>query len=120
MKKPTLVIGVSQRPERYAYKAVVSLVKAGHPVYAFGIGTGTVEGVKIQNSFPENAEIDTVTLYIRPERQREYYDDILKLRPKRVIFNPGTENPEFEKLLKKNNIETVEGCTLVMLATNSY
>lgn len=120
MKKTTVVIGVSPRPERYAYKAVERLVAAGHPVYAIGISEGEVCGVEIQKELPKDIAVDTVTLYILPKRQQDYYDAIIGLHPKRVIFNPGTENPEFAMLLHKNHIQVLEQCTLVMLSVKSY
>lgn len=90
------------------------------PVVAIGLKPGEVDGVKIQTGFPKIEAIDTITLYLNPQRQKQYYEYILSLKPRRVVFNPGTENPEFEKKLKDAGIETVEACTLVMLSTGSY
>jgi hypothetical protein len=118
--KKTLVLGASTRPERYAFMAVDSLVTKGHAVVAIGQTQGEVSGVKIQTKQIPLKNIDTVTLYLNPARQREYYNYIIGLKPKRVIFNPGTENPEFYQLLKANSIKTEVACTLVLLSTNQF
>lgn len=120
MSKKTLVLGASTNPDRYAYKAVCKLVKHNHPVVAVGLKEGEIGDVKIKTGFPEEKGIDTVTLYVGPQNQPGFYDYIIGLHPKRIIFNPGTENPEFEKLARKNNIETEQACTLVMLSTDQY
>jgi|SRR6478672_2302599 len=119
-KKKTLVLGATTRPDRYAYMAINSLVGKEHPVMAIGVDKGEVAGVTIQTKAIPLKNIDTVTLYLNPMRQREYYNYIIETHPKRVIFNPGTENPEFYQLLKSNNIEVEVACTLVLLATNQY
>ncbi len=116
----TLVIGASTNPERYSFKAINSLLNHNHSVVAIGQKIGEVSGVKIQTKQIPLKNIDTVTLYINAKNQRDYYNYILQLQPKRVIFNPGTENPEFYQLLKSNNIEVEVACTLVLLATNQY
>mgnify|MGYP002137806762 FL=1 len=116
----TLVIGASTNPERYSFKAINSLLNHKHSVVAIGQKIGEVSGVKIQTKQIPLKNIDTVTLYVNPKNQRDYYNYILQLQPKRVIFNPGTENPEFYQLLKSNNIEVEVACTLVLLATNQY
>jgi len=120
MKKKTLVLGASLKPERYANIAINRLVQAGHPVKAVGLKKGTVAGVTIDTDTLPYEGINTVTLYLNPKRQEAYYDYILSLKPERVIFNPGTENPEFYKILKENNIENEVACTLVLLSTNQY
>lgn len=120
-KKKTLVLGASSKSDRYAYKAVDFLQNKNQPVVAVGNKEDEVLGVKISKEMPTSvADIHTVTLYLSAKNQPGYYDDILALKPKRVIFNPGTYNPELIELLQKNEIETVEACTLVMLSTNSY
>ena len=116
----TLVIGASTNPERYSFKAINSLLNHNHSVVAIGQKIGEVPGVKIQTKQIPLKNIDTVTLYVNPKNQRDYYNYILQLQPKRVIFNPGTENPEFYQLLKSNNIQVEVACTLVLLATNQY
>lgn len=116
----TLVIGASTNPERYSFKAINSLLNHKHSVVAIGQKIGEVSGVKIQTKQIPLKNIDTVTLYINAKNQRDYYNYILQLQPKRVIFNPGTENPEFYQLLKSNNIGVEVACTLVLLATNQY
>ncbi len=119
--KKTLVLGASPKPERFSNKAVRLLRKFGHPVVAVGLRDAVIEDVPIIR--PEEVkekDIHTVTLYLSPENQKAYYDFILSLQPKRVIFNPGTENPELQKLLEEKGIETVENCTLVMLRSGLF
>ncbi len=118
--KKTLVLGASTNPARYSYMAINRLNNYSHSVVALGLKEGEVSGVKIQTKQIPFTNVDTVTLYLNPQRQREYYNYILSLEPKRVIFNPGTENPEFYQLLRQNNVEIEVACTLVMLATNQY
>ncbi len=119
--KKTLVLGATDNPSRYAYLAVQRLLRHGHEVVPVGVRTGMVEGLEIQHGMPDVSDVDTVTLYLRPERQEEYYDYILHtLHPKRIIFNPGTENPDLIEMAEKEGIEPVEGCTLVMLSIGSY
>ncbi|SDM96283.1 hypothetical protein SAMN05421820_105492 [Pedobacter steynii] len=116
----TLIIGASPNPMRYAYKAAHMLKAKGHDIINVGIKKGEVAGVVIeQPGLPYN-DIDTITLYVGEEIQHLYYDYILETKPRRVIFNPGTENPELEALLNNNGIEPVEACTLVLLATGQY
>lgn len=118
--KKTLVLGATPNPERYAYLATMRLAQHGHEVVPVGIRKGEIEGMKIQEGKPAEEGVDTVTLYIGPDRQAEYYDYILSLHPKRIVFNPGTENPELARLAQAQGIETVEGCTLVMLSIGNY
>jgi predicted CoA-binding protein len=118
--KKTLVLGATTKPERYAFKAISDLVASKHSVLAIGQNAGEVAGVKIHTKALPIKNIDTVTLYLNPVRQREYYNYIIEAHPKRVIFNPGTENPEFYQLLQLNDIEVEVACTLVLLATNQY
>lgn len=120
MSKKTLVFGASLKSNRYSYLAVERLVNNGIETQAFGLVAGTVSGVEVKTDFHDFQNIHTVTLYINPKRQKEYYDSILGFFPKRVIFNPGTENPEFYKLLTLNNIAYEEACTLVLLGTGQY
>jgi predicted CoA-binding protein len=119
-KKKTLVLGASQNPSRYSYLAINRLRAHDHPVVAVGKRNGQVGDVDITKDHVAEPGIDTVTLYLNPRNQVEYYDYILELNPKRIIFNPGTENDELIKKAKENNIETVMGCTLVMLGTGQY
>ncbi len=118
--KKTLVIGASSNSERYSFKAINSLLNYKHSVVAIGQKKGDVSGVKIQIKQIPMKSIDTVTLYINAKNQKDYYNYILQINPKRVIFNPGAENPEFYQLLKSNNIKVEVACTLVLLATNQY
>lgn len=118
--KKTLIIGASTNRARYSYQATEKLLEHKHEVVLIGRREGVVLERKIYTEkIPLNG-IHTVTLYIAPQHQEEYYEYILSLHPKRVIFNPGTENPEFEAMLQKNNIEADEACTLVLLYTNQY
>lgn len=116
----TLVLGASQKPERYSYLAIRSLRKHQIEVVAIGARKGIVEDVEIQTELKDFEDIHTVTLYLSPKNQIPYYSYIISLNPKRIIFNPGTENPELEELARKNGIDVVEGCTLVMLSNGTY
>ncbi len=118
--KKTLIIGASNNPERYAYKAADRLLNHGHEIKMLGLRNDNIFGKTIDTDRKQYQGIDTVTLYIGPQRQPDYYEYILSLQPKRVIFNPGTENEEFEDLLTKNNIIAEEACTLVLLGTGQY
>jgi uncharacterized protein len=118
--KKTLVLGATTKPDRYAYKAISMLVEKGHSVLAIGQNAGEVAGIKIQTKQIPLKNIDTITLYINQARQRDYYNYIVETQPKRVIFNPGTENPELYQLLELNNIKAEVACTLVLLTTNQY
>jgi uncharacterized protein len=113
--KKTLVVGGSVKPERYSNKAILKLRRYGHPVVTIGLREGEVGGVKIQTGFPQLSGIHTVTLYVGPRNQPQYYDYLIGLKPKRIIFNPGTENSEFENLASEKGIETINHCTLIML-----
>ena len=118
--KKTLVIGASLNPERYSFKAIQMLRAHKHEGVAIGLKEGTGADIDIMKGFPSLENIDTVTLYLNPKRQEEYYDYVLSLKPKRVIFNPGTENMQFETLLNQNKIDFEEACTLVLLSTQQY
>jgi predicted CoA-binding protein len=120
MSKKTVVIGASTNPDRYSYKAVRSLLNHGHEVVPVGRKEGELFGLKIQNEFPFIEEVDTVTLYLGKKNQNSIYDYVFLLKPQRVIFNPGTENEEFEAELAKRGIFTERACTLVLLSTGSY
>ena len=120
MNKKTLVIGASIKEERYSNKAIRKLVNKNIEVVAIGLKTGEIVNIPIDTTKVMYNNIHTVTLYLNPKRQEEYYTYILKLKPKRVIFNPGTENTDFVKILKENNISSEVACTLVLLATNQY
>ena len=120
MNKKTLVIGASIKEERYSNKAIRKLVNKNIEVVAIGLKTGEIVNIPIDTTKVMYNNIHTVTLYLNPKRQKEYYTYILKLKPKRVIFNPGTENTDFVEILKKNNISSEVACTLVLLATNQY
>jgi predicted CoA-binding protein len=120
MNKSTLVFGASLNPERYSNIAVNRLQDFNHDVKAFGLKAGEIRNVKIDTNLMPYEDLDTVTLYLNPQRQVDYYEYIIGLKPNRVIFNPGTENPEFYKLLQENNIDYEVACTLVLLSTGQY
>ncbi|HEU0137789.1 MAG TPA: CoA-binding protein [Flavobacterium sp.] len=118
--KKTLVLGASANPSRYSYMAINSLTRREHSVVAVGLKESEVAGVTIQTKQIPFTNVDTVTLYLNPQRQKEYYNYVIGLQPKRVIFNPGTENPEFYQLLKSNGIEVDVACTLILLSSGQY
>ncbi|MGC4100139.1 CoA-binding protein [Ferruginibacter sp.] len=120
MAKKTLVIGASENPARYSNLAVNRLMAKEHPVVALGAKAGKIGNTVIETEKKVFEGIDTVTLYLNPQRQKEYYDYILSLHPKRIIFNPGAENDELAELAQKNNILPQEACTLVLLSTGQY
>ena len=118
--KKTLVLGASANPARYSFLAINSLRKHQHPVAAIGRKEGRVLDVDIVTEKESLGTVDTVTLYLNSTHQKEYYDYILSLHPKRIIFNPGAENEELYALAKKNGIQPLEACTLVLLSTGQY
>lgn len=120
MNKKTVVLGATPNPQRYAYLATLRLHQHGHTPVPVGIRAGHIGSFDILQGQPPVADVHTVTLYIGPDRQPPLYDYILSLRPKRIIFNPGTENDELADLAQRAHIETVEGCTLVMLSVGGY
>lgn len=119
-KKKTLVLGASENPARYSYLAMNRLKNNQHPVVAIGRRKGTVAGIEIDTEKKDFKDIDTVTLYLNPTHQKEYYDYIISLHPQRIIFNPGTENDELAELAQQHNIHPQEACTLVLLSTGQY
>jgi predicted CoA-binding protein len=119
-KKVTLVLGASPNPERMSFQAVKRLRSQGYPVRALGVKDGEIGDVNIETSPPVSEEIHTVTLYLNPALQPQYYEYILNLHPIRIIFNPGTENPALEKLAIDAGIRTERACTLVLLSTGQY
>jgi predicted CoA-binding protein len=118
--KRTLVLGASPNPIRFSHKAVKSLVRHGHEVIPIGIREGDIMWQKIIIGKPKINNIDTITLYLNPENQKEYYNYIIGLNPKRIIFNPGSENQELIELAMKSNIEVAIACTLIMLNSHKY
>ena len=118
--KKTLVLGASANPSRYSYLAVNSLQARGHEVIAIGRKPGMVGKVPVGTEAKDIQDLDTVTLYLNPANQKQYYDYVLSLHPKRIIFNPGAENQEFASLAKEKGIATQEACTLVLLSTGQY
>ncbi len=120
MKNFTLVLGASENPQRYANMAIRRLRQHQHPVHAVGLRPGKVDDVEILTGQPLFSDVDTVTLYIGPQHQTSIHDYILKLKPRRVIFNPGTEDQSFQDTLKAHGIQVEEACTLVLLGTGQY
>ena len=120
MKKTTLVLGASDNVERYSNMAIKKLTAYQHPIIAVGRKKAVVGETTIETEFPEVDNIDTITLYLSAENQKPYYESILAANPKRIIFNPGTENEELAELAASKGIQTMEACTLVMLSTNQY
>lgn len=118
--KKTLIIGATPNPQRYANKAANSLVMHGHPIVNVGIKTGEAANQPIEKPETVYTDIDTITLYVNPDNQKNLYKYILDTKPKRIIFNPGTENAELEEKANAAGIETIDACTLVMLATGQY
>lgn len=118
--KKTVVIGASAKQDRYSNRAVRMLTKNNHEAIALGFEDEMIENIPIQSDWKYIDGVDTVTLYLNPQRQKEYYNYILSLKPKRIIFNPGTENRELEQIALQNNIQPLEACTLVLLSTNQY
>jgi predicted CoA-binding protein len=116
----TLVFGGSLKPERYSNKAIKSLRQHDVVTVSYGLRAGDVSGIAIDTELVNYEDIHTITLYLNPKRQEPFYDYFLGLNPKRIIFNPGTENKELAILAQKEGIEAVEACTLVMLATGQY
>jgi len=120
MGKKTVVLGASLNPQRYSNMAVKKLSAYDHTVVAIGRKEGEINDIKISKEQDPIEDTDTVTLYLNPENQKPFYDYILSMKPKRIIFNPGTENEELKKLAGDKGIETEEACTLVMLSTGQY
>lgn len=120
MAKTTVVLGASDNPSRYSFMAINRLRAHQHPVIAIGNKEGEVADVHISKETKTVEGVDTVTLYLNPTNQKPYYDFIMSLHPKRIIFNPGTENDELIEMAEERGIEPVIGCTLVMLSTSQY
>lgn len=118
--KRTLVIGATPKMDRYSFKAAQLLQEHNHEVIPYGIKKGTIGTLEIQNQWPEKESFDTITLYINPKLQEQYNQKIIDLNPKRIIFNPGTENEELVRIAQKKEIQTLNACTLVLLRTNQY
>lgn len=118
--KKTVVLGASDNPGRYSYLAVQRLRSHQHPVVAIGRRPSKVGDTKIITEHDPVDDVDTVTLYVNPTAQKEYYDYIFSLHPKRIIFNPGAENEELEQLAREKGIQALEACTLVLLSTGQY
>ncbi|MEM6720123.1 MAG: CoA-binding protein [Bacteroidota bacterium] len=116
----TLVLGASMKSHRFSHKAVQRLESHQHEVVAFGLKEGEISGVTIDTELVQYEDIHTITLYLNPTAQEDYYEYIFSLQPERIIFNPGTENPSFVEKLEEKGIKCVTACTLVMLASNQY
>ncbi|WP_027303327.1 CoA-binding protein [Rudanella lutea] len=119
-KGKTLILGATEKTDRYANRAAVSLLNHGHEIEMIGLREGQVRGKPILTGLPELTDVDTITMYVGARNQTGYYDYIKKLKPRRVIFNPGAENPAFERELNEAGIEPIDACTLVMLSVGTY
>lgn len=120
MKRKTMVLGASTAAHRYSFLAAKKLLSKGFRVILVGKSAGEIEGNKILKTWPENEEIDTITMYLAPQNQTQFYNNILTCGARRIIFNPGTENPELEHLAREKGIVVEEACTLVLLSINQY
>ena len=120
MKNKTLVLGASENPDRYSNKAILKLQSKGEEVIAIGKRAGKVNNTEILTEPVPSDDIETVTLYLNPLHQKPYYDYIISLKPKRIIFNPGAENNELRKLAEEKGLETENACTLVLLSIGEY
>ena len=118
--KKTLVVGATENRDRYANRVAHSLLQRGHAIELLGLREGTIEGHPIKTGQPDLSDIDTVTMYVGPRNQPVFYDYIRQLKPRRVIFNPGAENPDFARQLRDDGIEPINACTLVMLSVGTY
>jgi predicted CoA-binding protein len=120
--KKTVIVGATSIPSRYAFLAADMITDHGHQIVPIGIKKGVVldEVIRDIRTKPVIMDVDTITLYINPKHQPEWYDYLLSLKPKRIIFNPGTENDEFERLAETQGIEALEACTLVLLRSAQY
>ena len=115
-----LVLGAAENPDRYSCKAVKSLDRNGYEVVAVGFRSGFIKDIEILAGMPEISDVDTVLLYIGTKKQQEYYDYLVSLNPRRVIFNPGAENPELQDILKEKGIDVVKDCALIMINTGTF
>ena len=120
MNKTTLVLGASTNPSRYSNLAINKLRRYDHPVVAIGKRNGMIGDIPVETNPRKIDDLDTVTLYINPNNQKQYYQYIMDLKPRRLIFNPGTENEELADMARKEGIQPVEACTLVLLSTGQY
>ena len=119
-RKLTVVLGASPNPARYSNMAVNRLIAKGHPVVAIGKRASAISDTPVITEHPPLENVDTITMYLNPVAQKEYYDYILRLQPRRIIFNPGAENEELKAIATQHNIQPVEACTLVMLSTGQF
>lgn len=121
LKQNVAVLGASNNPERYSYQAVKLLAEKGHQVYPVHPRLTEIEGVKVYPSLgPIDAQLDTISIYVNPEISSQMIDEILAAKPRRVITNPGTENPLLKSKLEDAGVEVLEACTLVMLRTGQF
>lgn len=118
--KNTLVLGASTNKERYSYKAVNMLRQKGYTALAVGNKNGKIADVPIQTEWPDDNDIHTISVYLRPELQKQYFEKIRSTRPKRLILNPGTENEAIKKHLNGSGIKIHENCTLVLLVSGQF
>jgi predicted CoA-binding protein len=118
--KLTIVLGASANPARYSFRAVERLTEYGYQVIAIGRREGSIGEIPIMTGMPEIENVHTISLYLSSDNQVQYYDFILRLCPRRIIFNPGTENRQLAEICREQGIEVVENCTLVMLSLHEF
>lgn len=118
--KSTLILGASLNELRYSNKAIKELLSNKIKVFAVAKNIGETHGVKILNNFPKGVKIDTISIYLNIKFQDQYVEPIIDISPRRVIFNPGTENPKVFKYFSSKGVECENSCTLVLLSTNQY
>lgn len=119
-EKRTVILGASKNPERYSNIAVRRLITKGIPVFPIGLQPGSIEGTEILRGKPEVKDIHTISIYLNPTNQREWYGYMLHLNPKRIIFNPGAENEEFAGMALAKGIQVENSCTLVLLSSGQF
>ena len=115
-----LILGATENPDRYSCKTAKALDRNGYEVVAVGFKSGFIKHIIIRTGMPEIDDVDTVLLYMGKKKQSEFHDYIIGLKPRRVIFNPGAENPELQEILKEKGIEAIEDCGLIMINTDSF
>lgn len=113
-----VVLGASPNPSRTSYLAAKVLMQKGYAVTAYGNRTGKIDQLAISDHVPNavHRQIDAITIFLKPERQKKYYDYILSTNPKSIIFNPGTENPELIKMARNKKINIISCCTIALSA----
>ena len=121
MPELVAIIGATEKKNRYAHKAMTALLENGHEVRLVNPYKQSVDGQKCFSTITDIKEkINTVTLYVNPKRFRDHIDEVIQVKPERVIMNPGTEDTDMEKTLEEAGIEVDRACTLVLLSTGQF